>query len=94
MGLKSSYTLGNGQYLIAIRVMSDVTRASDWDFHAIVQLNNGQWINKHGLVKDIETLGYVNPDDTLCRGWIQPDTQKRYSSDTVYIRISTKYRCV
>lgn len=85
-GLKSSYNLTDKQYLIAVRVFENTN--INPDTHAVVQLNNGKWIDKHGALYEIEQLGYINPDKDIQTCWRDPNLGYYYDSDTVYIRIT------
>ncbi len=83
---KSTCILNRNQYLIAVRVH---TYGSRHDLHAIAQLNNGRWVDKHGI-SPLNQLGYIDPEYTQQSCWYDSGIQKYYDSKTVYILITAR----
>lgn len=90
------FDLNEYQYLIGVRVGVGNNKA--YDLHAVAQMKNGQWVNKHGLKNNYELLGYINPDDNEAICWKSveyKDTDSSndeqgywYYSQTAYIKIT------
>ena len=95
------FSLSNKQYVIAVRVGwgkkgSDGNR--QWDFHAIAQMSDGRWVDKHGHQQSINNLGYIDPDDDDAICWKSEEYKDQttendgegycYYSDTAYIVIT------
>ncbi len=68
-------SLAENQYLIA-------TRIGSWDFHFMVQMNDGKWSDKAGYNPAFDR-GYIDPDEDA--NW-----KTEYTSDTYYMIVTVQ----
>lgn len=68
--------------MLALRVRNRSDQ--HWDYHFMLQLNDGTWADKHGDYL-AENLGYINPSTYT---WTSPNNHGNYDSDTIYFAVS------
>jgi hypothetical protein len=81
-----TYTIASNEYRVALRVVKSGTANSIYDYHYMIQINDGTWAHKPGSGNS-EHLGYINPT-TYDWTYVYSSGAARYNSDVIYFAVS------
>ncbi|MBR5514259.1 MAG: hypothetical protein IKV85_09810 [Ruminococcus sp.] len=82
MNNSPTFPIAENEYRVALRVET----SPDYDYHYMLQLNDGSWAHKQGGRYPPQQLGFINPSTYV---WSGPNSSiAKYDSDVIYFAVT------